>query len=256
MFVFQDDRLESLLHYTGVGAIDISVPILLFAVIFGLSTDYGVFLLSRIVEARNGGESSSSAIALGLERTGTIITAAALLFAVAMGSFAFSQMIFIKEVAVGTAVAVLVDATFVRGFLMPSMMHLCGALGLVGAQSTPAATGAQPKLGLEQRALARRGPAAGHRPRASRTGFQRAFSARSGQTSPRWPPGRHDRSSSPHTRHQPRGSKPRAGSRTAVKPFGYPVPSGRSWWARIQPRTSSSSPLARILAPSSGWRRI
>jgi uncharacterized membrane protein YdfJ with MMPL/SSD domain len=126
VFVFQNNRLESLLLYTGVGAIDISVPVLLFAVIFGLSTDYGVFLLSRIVEARNGGASNSSAIGIGLERTGRIITAAALLFAVAMGSFAFSQMIFIKEVAVGTSVAVLVDATLVRGFLMPSLMQLCG----------------------------------------------------------------------------------------------------------------------------------
>jgi putative drug exporter of the RND superfamily len=126
VLVFQNDRLESLLSYTGVGAVDISVPVLLFAVIFGLSTDYGVFLLSRIVEARRAGESNSAAIGVGLERTGRIITAAALLFAVAMGSFAFSQMIFIKEVAVGASLAVLVDATLVRGFLMPSLMQLCG----------------------------------------------------------------------------------------------------------------------------------
>ncbi len=123
--VFQDNRIESVLSYSGVGALDISVPILLFAVIFGLSTDYGVFLLSRVAELRRT-ESGPRAIAVGLERTGKIITAAAILFAVAMGSFVFSQMIFIKEVAVGTALAVLVDATLVRAFLMPALMQLCG----------------------------------------------------------------------------------------------------------------------------------
>jgi uncharacterized membrane protein YdfJ with MMPL/SSD domain len=125
VLVFQDERFESLLVYSGVGALDISVPILLFAVIFGLSTDYSVFLLSRVAEARET-EPGSRAIALGLERSGRIITAAAILFAVAMGSFIFSQMVFIKEVAVGTALAVLVDATLVRAFLMPALMQLCG----------------------------------------------------------------------------------------------------------------------------------
>jgi uncharacterized membrane protein YdfJ with MMPL/SSD domain len=125
VLVFQDNRFESLLVYSGVGALDISVPILLFAVIFGLSTDYGVFLLNRVAELRRT-ESGSRAIALGLEQTGRTITAAAILFAVAMGSFVFSQMIFIKEVAVGTALAVLVDATLVRACLMPALMQLCG----------------------------------------------------------------------------------------------------------------------------------
>jgi uncharacterized membrane protein YdfJ with MMPL/SSD domain len=125
VLVFQDNRFESLLVYSGVGALDISIPILLFAVIFGLSTDYGVFLLNRVAELRRT-ESDSRAISLGLERSGRIITAAAILFAVAMGSFVFSQMVFIKEVAVGTALAVLIDATLVRAFLMPALMHLCG----------------------------------------------------------------------------------------------------------------------------------
>ena len=126
VLVFQDGRLESLLIYTGVDAIDISIPVLLFAVIFGLSTDYTVFLLSRVAEARRGGASDATAIATGLEDTGGIITAAALLFAVAMGSFVFSQMIFIKEVAIGTSLAVLIDATLVRALLLPSLMRLCG----------------------------------------------------------------------------------------------------------------------------------
>ena len=82
-----------------------------FAVAFGLSTDYGVFLLSRIKEARDSGASDSESVASGLERTGRIVTAAALLFAVAIGAFATSQIVFIKENGVGTALAVLIDAT-------------------------------------------------------------------------------------------------------------------------------------------------
>ncbi len=127
VLIFQDARFESLLVYSGVGALDISVPILLFAVIFGLSTDYGVFLLSRIAEARRQGAGDDTAIAVGLERTGRSITAAAVLFAVAMGSFVFSEMIFIKQVAIGTSLAVLIDATLVRALLLPSLMRLCGA---------------------------------------------------------------------------------------------------------------------------------
>ncbi len=127
VLLFQDGRLEELLVFESVGAIDLSVPILLFAVIFGLSTDYGVFLLSRVGEARQEGVDDDEAIVIGLERTGKIITAAALLFAVAMGAFVFSRMIFIKEVAVGTALAVLIDAMLVRTLLFPSLMKLCGS---------------------------------------------------------------------------------------------------------------------------------
>ena len=103
------------------------MPILLFAVAFGLSTDYGVFLLSRIKEARDAGASDSECIAIGLERTGRIVTAAALLFAIAIGAFATSQIIFIKQNGIGTALAVLIDATIIRALLVPSLMELLGA---------------------------------------------------------------------------------------------------------------------------------
>ena len=126
VLLFQDGRLEDQLVFESVGAIDLSVPILLFAVIFGLSTDYGVFLLSRVVKRGRTARTDDEAIVIGLERTGKIITAAALLFAVAMGAFVFSRMIFIKEVAVGTALAVLIDAMLVRTLLFPSLMKLCG----------------------------------------------------------------------------------------------------------------------------------
>jgi uncharacterized membrane protein YdfJ with MMPL/SSD domain len=126
VFIFQDGRLEGLLDYTSQGGLEQTMPILLFAVAFGLSTDYGVFLLSRIKEARDGGASDSEAIAMGLERTGRIVTAAALLFAIAIGAFATSQIIFIKENGIGTALAVLIDASIIRALLVPSLMELLG----------------------------------------------------------------------------------------------------------------------------------
>jgi uncharacterized membrane protein YdfJ with MMPL/SSD domain len=126
VLIFQDGRLEGLLSYTSQGALEATQPILLFAVAFGLSTDYAVFLLSRIREAREDGLSDSEAIAVGLQRTGRIVTAAALLFTVAIGAFATSQIIFIKEVGVGTALAVLIDATIIRALLVPSLMALLG----------------------------------------------------------------------------------------------------------------------------------
>jgi uncharacterized membrane protein YdfJ with MMPL/SSD domain len=100
--------------------------VLLFAIAFGLSTDYGVFLLSRIKEAHDSGESSSEAVAVGLERTGRIVTAAALLFAIAVGVFATSQIVFIKENFIGVALAVLIDASLIRALLVPSLMELLG----------------------------------------------------------------------------------------------------------------------------------
>ncbi len=126
VLIFQDGRFEGLLNYQSTGGIEQSMPILLFAVAFGLSTDYAVFLLSRIKEARDEGASESECVAIGLERTGRIITAAALLFAIAIGAFATSEIIFIKENGVGTALAVLIDATIIRALLVPSLMALLG----------------------------------------------------------------------------------------------------------------------------------
>ena len=93
---------------------------------FGLSTDYAVFLLSRIKEAHDAGADTKDAVATGLQRTGRIVTAAALLFAIAIGAFATSQITLIKELGVGTALAVLIDATIIRALLVPSLMALFG----------------------------------------------------------------------------------------------------------------------------------
>jgi len=126
VLIFQDGRFEGLLGYTSQGGLESSQPVFLFAVAFGLSTDYAVFLLTRIKEARDNGAGERESVALGLQRTGRIVTAAALLFAIALGAFATSEIIFIKELGVGTAVAVLIDAALVRALLVPSLMAMLG----------------------------------------------------------------------------------------------------------------------------------
>ena len=128
VLIFQHGNLEGLLGYHSIGALDATQPILLFAIGFGLATDYGVFLLARIKEAHDAGAPDAEAVALGLERTGRIVTAAALLFAVAVGAFATSQIVFIKQLGIGTALAVLLDASVVRALLVPSLMALLGPL--------------------------------------------------------------------------------------------------------------------------------
>ena len=126
VWIFQDGRLEGLLDYSSQGALELTQPVLLFAIAFGLATDYGVFLLSRIKEAHDDGLPNREAVALGLERTGRVITAAALLFCVAVGAFATSSILIVKELGLGIAVAVAIDATLVRAFLVPSLMALLG----------------------------------------------------------------------------------------------------------------------------------
>jgi uncharacterized membrane protein YdfJ with MMPL/SSD domain len=126
VLVFQDGRLRELLRYPAATGIDFTQPILLFAVAFALSTDYGVFLLARIKEYHDAGEANEGAVAHGLQRTGRVITAAALLFCAAVWTFATSRIVFVKQLGIGIGVAVLVDATIVRALLVPSLMRLLG----------------------------------------------------------------------------------------------------------------------------------
>jgi uncharacterized membrane protein YdfJ with MMPL/SSD domain len=126
VLIFQHGSLQRLLSYRSTGALDSTQPILLFAIGFGLATDYGVFLLSRIKEAYDSGIPNDQAVAIGLERTGRIVTAAALLFSVAIGAFVTSKLVFIKELGLGAALAVLIDASVVRGLLVPSLMEILG----------------------------------------------------------------------------------------------------------------------------------
>lgn len=124
--IFQDGLGEGLLDFKSAGGLEATQPLLLFALAFGLATDYGVFLLSRIKEARDSGMGERASVAFGVERTGRVITAAALLFCVAMAAFSTSGVLFIKQMGLGTAIAVAIDATIVRALLVPALMALLG----------------------------------------------------------------------------------------------------------------------------------
>jgi len=128
VWVFQDGRYEGLLGYTGSNGIEASVLVLIFAISFGLATDYGMFLLGGIKEQRQRGAPDAEAVAVGLERTGRVVTAAALLLCVALGSLVTAQHALIKEVGFGCALAVAIDAFLVRALLVPSLMRLLGRL--------------------------------------------------------------------------------------------------------------------------------
>ncbi len=124
--VFQDGRLEGLLGYTGNGGIEPTDFLVTATLVFALSTDYGVFLLGRIKEARERGLSDREAVASGLSVTGSVVTAAAILLAVAIGVFVTSEVLFIKQIGLGVAIGVLIDAFVVRALLVPSLMALLG----------------------------------------------------------------------------------------------------------------------------------
>jgi uncharacterized membrane protein YdfJ with MMPL/SSD domain len=126
VFVFQDGNLSGVLDFESTDGLDITTPILIFAITFGLSTDYAIFLLSRIKEAHEAGLPNDEAVAVGLQRTGRIVTAAALLIAIAIGAFATSEIVFIKELGVGVALAVLIDATIIRALIVPALMEMLG----------------------------------------------------------------------------------------------------------------------------------
>ncbi|SNS81556.1 putative drug exporter of the RND superfamily [Actinomadura meyerae] len=126
VLVFQDGHLSGLLGFTPLSAIAPAMPILMLVMLFGISMDYEVFLLSRVREQYDLTGSNTAAVAAGMQRTGGIITSAALLFIVVIGAFATSGITMIKMVGVGMAVAVLLDATIVRALLVPAAMRLMG----------------------------------------------------------------------------------------------------------------------------------
>jgi uncharacterized membrane protein YdfJ with MMPL/SSD domain len=126
VLVFQDGRLQGLLDYHGQGGLILTIPVFVGALAFGLASDYGIFVVSRIKEHVNSGATNSDAIAIGMERTGRLVTAAALLFAVAVGATVTGHMLPAKEAGLGMVAAVCVDAMIVRTFLVPSLMTLLG----------------------------------------------------------------------------------------------------------------------------------
>jgi RND superfamily putative drug exporter len=125
-FVYQDGRLTGLLNYTPNGGIEPTDFLVTATLIFALSTDYGVFLLGRIKELRDGGLGERESVAVGVQRTGAVVTAAAILLAVAIGSFSTSSISFIQQIGIATAFGVLIDAFVVRSLLVPSLMGLLG----------------------------------------------------------------------------------------------------------------------------------
>ncbi len=126
VWIFQWGHLSGLLRFTPTGAIDPTMPILMLAIIFGLSMDYEVFLLSRIRERYDQTGDNTVAVAAGLQRTGGLITSLALLLIIVVGAFSASGIAFIKLMGVGMIVALLVDATVVRVLLVPATMRLLG----------------------------------------------------------------------------------------------------------------------------------
>jgi len=126
VFIFQWGNFSNVLHFTSEGSIDSTIPILLFCILFGLSMDYEVFLLSRIHEEWLRTHDNRWAVARGLEKTGGVITNAALLFMIVAGAFIFTSILLIQEMGVGMTVAVLVDAAIIRMLLVPATMRLLG----------------------------------------------------------------------------------------------------------------------------------
>lgn len=126
VFIFQDGNLQHWLHFTPVGYIDLLLPIVLFCVLFGLSMDYEVFMLTRIKETYDEGKSNTESVINGLEMTGSIITSAALLMIIVTSTFVFSRIIFVKALGLGCAIAVLLDVTLIRAILVPATMNLLG----------------------------------------------------------------------------------------------------------------------------------
>ncbi|MBD3146577.1 MMPL family transporter [Microbispora bryophytorum] len=126
VWIFQDGHLSGLLGFTPTGFLEPSMPILVLAIVFGLSMDYEVFLLSRMREHYDAHGDNTAAVAAGLQRTGGLITSAALLFIIVVAAFSTSGITFIKLTGIGMLIAVLVDSTIVRALLVPATMKLTG----------------------------------------------------------------------------------------------------------------------------------
>jgi putative drug exporter of the RND superfamily len=126
VWIFQDGNLSGVLDFTATGTLPASIPLLLFCIAFGLSMDYEVFLLSRIKEEHDRTGDNTTSVAVGLERTGRIVTAAAVLISVVFLAFATSRVSFIKIFGIGLSIAVLMDAFVIRATLVPAFMRIAG----------------------------------------------------------------------------------------------------------------------------------
>jgi RND superfamily putative drug exporter len=126
VFIFQQGHFQHVLNFTPIGYLDMLLPVVLFCVLFGLSMDYEVFLLSRMKEAYEQTGNNTTSIVEGMQRTGRIITSSALLTMIVTGAFAMTSIIFVKALGLGIAISVFIDATLVRAILVPASMQLMG----------------------------------------------------------------------------------------------------------------------------------
>ena len=128
VWIFEDGHLEDLLRFTSTGAVENTIPLLVLAFGFGLSMDYEVFLLSRIVELHEQGYDTRTAVTLGLQRSGRIITSAALLMGIVFAGFAAGDLLIMKQTGVALVLAIAIDATLVRMLLVPATMSVLGSV--------------------------------------------------------------------------------------------------------------------------------
>jgi len=126
VFVFQQGHFSGLLNFEAMGVIEATLPILLFAIIFGLSMDYEIFLLSRVAEAYDRTGDNEAAVAEGLQKSGMIITGAAGILIVVAASFVLADVVVVKAIGLGLAIAVFVDVTLVRALVAPAIMRIAG----------------------------------------------------------------------------------------------------------------------------------
>ena len=176
VWIFEDAHLETLLRFTSTGAIENTIPLLVIAFGFGLSMDYEVFLLSRIVELHEQGHDTRTAVTLGLQRSGRIITSAALLMVIVFAGFATGDLLILKQMGVALVLAITIDATLVRMLLVPATMSVLGSVNWWAPAPLR-------RLHADGESPSERHPHAG----------QPAPGARPGRTPPR-----------PHPRHRPR----------------------------------------------------
>ncbi|WP_017598294.1 MMPL family transporter [Nocardiopsis lucentensis] len=126
VWIFQEGNLSGALGFTADGTLEVSFPILMFCVAFGLSMDYEVFMMSRIKEEYDRTGDTTAAVAAGLQRSGPLVTAAAVILAASFATYAFSDVLYLKMLAIGMATVILVDATLIRGVLVPVFTRLAG----------------------------------------------------------------------------------------------------------------------------------
>ena len=126
VLVFQEGVGEGLLNFEAAGTIEIFMPLFLFAVLFGLSMDYHMLVLSRIKETYDAGSSNEESVSLGIKSTAALITSAALVMVLVFAAFATSRIMFFQQIGIGLGVAILIDATIIRSILLPASMKLLG----------------------------------------------------------------------------------------------------------------------------------